>query len=94
MIFGIKFNPSILKNIVTFQNNDKVLQETFRFLGFTNDCSEIMSTSPSKFLWSGLLQFFKGKLTSTISDCVNLLSKMDVLSDPGTHMNDLLDLFA
>ena len=53
-----------------------------------------MSSHPTKFLWSELLSFFKGKLEAMVTICVKIISKMDITSDPGAHMNKLIDFFA
>lgn len=53
-----------------------------------------MSSNPSKYLWSDLLSFFKGKLESMVTICVKIITKMDITSDPGAHMNKLIDFFA
>lgn len=49
---------------------------------------------PQKFLWPDLLTFWKSKSPQVISDCVDVMSKMDILADPGPLMNKLVDIFA
>jgi hypothetical protein len=83
ILFGLKYSPAVLKEIAHFKNNRVVLRKALEHLDFTSEIAEMMSTSPQKFLWPGLLQFFRGKLSSSISDCVKLLNKMDILNDPG-----------
>jgi len=64
------------------------------FLGFSEANAKLMASSPKKFLWRDLLKFFRGKIDQTISDCVKVLDKMEILKDPGEFMNDLIDCFA
>lgn len=52
-----------------------------------------MACHPRKFLWLELLQFWKGKTKEVVTECTLVLSKMDILSDPGQLMNPLLDIF-
>ena len=49
---------------------------------------------PQKFLWPELLNFWRTKSSQTIDDCVDVMSKMDILADPGSLMNKLVDIFA
>lgn len=49
---------------------------------------------PLKFLWPDLLTFWKSKSPQVISDCVDVMSKMNILADPGPLMNKLVDIFA
>jgi hypothetical protein len=43
-----------------------------------------MKTYPSKFLYPDLIKFFDGKPSSMVCDCVRILSKMNILDDPGS----------
>lgn len=94
LLFALHLNPSSLHDIIHFQGNREALRETLCHLGFSEECSTIMSAAPSKFLWGGLLTFFKGKLDTMVTLCVKILSTMDISSDPGQHMNKLIDFFA
>lgn len=94
MLFAIHLNPNALHDIIIFDKNKSVLIETLIYLGFNEQCSNIISETPSKFLWSDLLSFFKGKLDSMITQCVLILNKMDIVRDPGSMMNKLIDIFA
>ena len=49
---------------------------------------------PQKFLWPGLLDFWRTKSPQVISDCVDVMSKIDILADPGPLMTKLVDIFA
>lgn len=53
-----------------------------------------MANYPKKFLWLELMQFWKGKTNDVVRECTMVISKMDVLSDPGQLMNRLLDIFS
>jgi hypothetical protein len=52
-----------------------------------------LSSYPSKLLWANLLEFFKGKMADLVDECVNILSRLTVMTDPGLDMNKLVDLF-
>ena len=49
---------------------------------------------PHKFLRPELLDFWKNKSPQVINDCVEVMSKMDILADPGPLMTKLVDIFA
>jgi hypothetical protein len=53
-----------------------------------------ISRYPKKFLWSHLLEFFKGKQERNVTEYINILSKMEILNDPGLQMNTLIGIFA
>ena len=68
--------------------------DALKHIGFKEDDAKLMASSPKKFLWRDLLKFFRGKIDQTISDCLKVLVKMEILKDPGEFMNDLIDCFA
>ena len=76
---------------MTIGNNRAVLTQSLISLGFRRDNAEIISGAPHKFLWSDLLSFFDHKADQTICDCLTILDKMEILNDPGSLMNKLLD---
>ena len=49
---------------------------------------------PSKFLWPELMSFWDGKNEAIVSECAEIIAKMDILTDPGSNMNQLLDALA
>ena len=61
MAFGLKYDPTKLKNLVEFANNRCHLTEALVVLGYSNQSANIISTNPSKLLWPELLKFFVGK---------------------------------
>jgi len=61
---------------------------------FSTLSAKIIADHPSKFLWPGLLAFFKGKISKVVDDCMIILSRMDILQEPGSQMIKLLDIFA
>ena len=54
------------------------------YLGFSGDSASIMSINAKKFLWPELLEYFKGKTEENIQDLIKLISKIDVIQDPGS----------
>ena len=83
MILALKMNPSLLQGIVTSAANSASLVEALMHSGFASDPALMISKNPSKFLWPQLLKFFKGKSQTTVCECIHILSKMDILKDPG-----------
>jgi hypothetical protein len=53
-----------------------------------------MCLYPEKFLWGDLLSFWKGKSDQVINHCAHLITKLDVLNDPGQYMGPLTDILA
>ena len=53
-----------------------------------------MCLHPSKFLWPELMSFWDGKNEAIVSECVEIIAKMNILTDPGSNMNQLLDALA
>jgi hypothetical protein len=70
------------------------LQAALQTLGYPERAVEIIIKMPQKFLWPELLKFWRTKSSQTIDDCVDVMSKMDILADPGSLMNKLVDIFA
>ena len=53
-----------------------------------------MCLYPSKFLWPELMSFWDGKNEAIVSECAEIIAKMNILTDPGSNMNQLLDALA
>ena len=53
-----------------------------------------MCLHPSKFLWPELMSFWDGKNEAIVSECAEIIAKMNILTDPGSNMNQLLDALA
>ena len=53
-----------------------------------------MCLFPSKFLWGDLFQFRKDKSPEVVTECVEILARMDVLTDPGEQMGQLVIVLA
>jgi hypothetical protein len=54
----------------------------------------MMTLFPTKFLWQDLLSFWQDKSGEVISQGALIISKMDVLADPGVHMDSLMSVLA
>ena len=76
------------------QKNLAALREALTIKGYPGEAATVISLYPSKFLWEDLQQFWEGKSESIVSDCTQILAKMEILTDPGVHMNKLLDVLA
>jgi hypothetical protein len=79
----LKIDPSKLGDIMSYQNNRESLLKALDHLKFSKASALVIISSPKKFLWVDLLKFFEGKTDQLIRDCIMILSKMEVLSDPG-----------
>jgi hypothetical protein len=84
MMFAFKVNSHLLASIAYSEQASEELAKTLHKLGFTESASIIMKANPKKFLWPDLLKFFEGKPQSMVEDCVRVLSKLDLLEDPGS----------
>ena len=93
IMFALRFNPSIITDILAFHNNIQTMSQALTILGYPKSASDIMSHHPQKFLWPQLMKFWRDKTHDTINDCCIVLSKMDIVSDPGPLMNRLIDVF-
>ena len=62
--------------------------------GFLPAAVNAMCLFPSKFLWGDLFQFWKDKSPEVITECVEILARMDVLTDPGEQMGQLVIVLA
>jgi hypothetical protein len=62
--------------------------------GFLPAAVNAMCLFPSKFLWGDLFQFWKDKSPEVVTECVEILARMDVLTDPGEQMGQLVIVLA
>ena len=53
-----------------------------------------MCLYPAKFLWTDLFLFWKDKSADSITQCVEILARMEVLTDPGEQMEQLVIVLA
>ncbi len=94
VLFGIKINPSAIKVVFNKIDFKDQLQGALQTLGFPERAVDIISKMPQKLLWPELLSFWRSKAPQLIEDCVDVMSKMDILADPGPLMNKLVDILA
>ena len=94
MLFALKINPHVVKDIINFNGNVAALSSALSYYGYPIEAAQVMACHPRKFLWLELMQFWKGKNKDVVNECTLVLSRMDVLSDPGQLMNRLLDIFS
>jgi len=52
--------------------------------GFDDNSSILISKFPKKFLWSGTLALLKGMNDQKRRDLIIIISKMDIIKDPGS----------
>ena len=62
--------------------------------GFQPAAVNAMCQQPRKFLWPDLLAFWNDKSPETVTQCAEILTRMDVLTDPGDHMEALVQVLA
>ena len=91
MLFAIKVNPYVIKDIIEYNGNVQALSGALVKQGYPSEASNIMALQPKKFLWSELMAFWKGKSEEVIIECSKIIQKMEVLADPGPIMNKFLD---
>jgi len=63
-------------------------------LRFSEESSKIIANYPKKFLWPELLEFFQGKTDKLIDEFILILSKLEIITDPGKQMISLVDMFS
>ena len=93
MLFALKVNPYVIKDIIDYNGNTAALSNALVHSGYPQEAAEVMAKQPSKFLWLELMKFWKGKTDDVVKEVTSILSKMDVLADPGPLMNKFLDIF-
>ena len=94
VLFGVHLNPSLLKGIFDNPENVKPLKQALHHKKFPATAVGAMCSYPAKFLWPDLMRFWEGKSESVISHCAQILARMDVLTDPGQTMDELMDVLA
>ena len=83
-----------MRGIFDNRANLEALRGALRIKSLPEQAISVFSLYPEKFLWGDLFNFFKGKSDQVITDCVHLLAKLEVLTDPGYHMGPLTDILA
>ena len=63
-------------------------------MGFLPSAVNAMCLFPSKFLWGDLFKFWNDKSPEVVTECVEILARMDVLTDPGDQMGQLVIVLA
>jgi hypothetical protein len=61
MAFGLKYDPTRLRQLVCIHNHQSRLVDALKLQGFSVHAAAVIVTHPSKLLWPELLKFFKGK---------------------------------
>ena len=84
MAFGLKYDPTRLRQLVSLHNHETRLVEALKLQSFSPKAAVVIATHPHKLLWPQLLKFFNGKTTQNVEDCVTILAKMDISTDPGS----------
>jgi hypothetical protein len=92
--FALHVNPSALKSIISKGENVIALREALLQRGFQQAAVNIISHFPAKFLWPGLLAFWRDKSPDSVTSSAEILGRMDVLTDPGEQMDRLMVVLA
>ena len=92
--FALHLNPAVLKGIVTVGDGLLSLRRVLLDRGFKEAAVSAMCLYPAKFLWQDLLAFWADKSPDVVTQCVEILSRMEVLTDPGEQMEELVVVLA
>lgn len=94
VLYGLKLNARLLQGIFDKDRNTSSLREALTIKKFPPSAVTVMCLYPAKFLWTDLLNFWEGKNEVIIAECTQIIAKMNVITDPGLQMNQLLDVLA
>lgn len=83
MLIALKMNPVLIQGILDPDENKEALRSALLHLGYLEQAADLVINHPRKLLWPYLLKFFEGKSSSTIYECIMIISKMEILKDPG-----------
>lgn len=92
--FALHLNPAALKDIIHIGDGVSALRKVLLGRGFQPAAVNAMCLQPHKFLWPDLLAFWNDKSPETVTQCAEILARMDVLTDPGDHMEALVQVLA
>ena len=88
--FALHLNPQVHKDVITIGGGVLSLQQALLARGFNSTAVNAMFLYPSKFLWADLFSLWKDKSQESITLCVEILSRMDVLTDPSEQIEQLV----
>lgn len=94
VLYALWLNPKSLHGIFKNIKSRSSLADALKILKFPPAAIGVMTLYPEKFLWSDLLQCWKSKSADSISTSASILGKMDIITDPGSYMNELLDILS
>ena len=86
ILFALHLKPRSLQGLFSKQESTAALREALHIKNYPPAATTVMCLYPDKFLWSGLLHFIEGKSIDVVNNCVQVLAKMDIMTDPGAHM--------
>lgn len=90
VLFAMHINPKELHGMFAQPVNKLSLRDALTIKGFPASAVNIISLFPEKFLWPDLLRFYEGKSDEVISQTSSILAKLDILTDPGAHIANLV----
>ena len=76
--FALTFSPQTLQNIILSKQNKKEVVKAFSILGYPQEACEIISKSPTKFLWPDLLKFLSERNQNEKKEIVLIISKLKI----------------
>lgn len=89
ILLALMLNPLSLKGMCISSANLASLNEALTKYSIDLSISMIISTAPDKFLFPGILESLKRKTKESAKTLAGIISKADVLSPPGTTLDEL-----
>lgn len=94
IIVSLKYEPSRLRKVISYQKNQASLQEALRHLNYPPTLTQALTKHYQRLLWPNLLDQLKSMTEKTASDCIQIALKLTLISDPGSSVRSLAELFA
>ena len=89
ILFALHLKAKILNGIITCTTTKDALKHALSILNFPISTCMQITMFPDKFLYPELLTYLKGQSSDMVELLVTVLSKMNILTDPGSLMRDL-----
>jgi hypothetical protein len=94
VLFALQINPRALKGLINTAESKKALREALTHKGFSEKVKTLVCLFPDKFLFSDLLKFWATQTVIIVEQSATILAKMNILTDPGSQMQLLVDTLA
>ena len=90
VLFAMLINPKELHGMFNQAENKVSLREALTVRRYPPSAINVVALFPEKFLWPELLHFYEGKSDEVITQTSSILAKVDLLTDPGSHIGSLV----